>query len=664
MPGVTGTSAREASPLMDALPPLINATGRLREGGAAPEVALDTALALLALRVAEARNLLPAGTGDCSEDRDFADMLRALPAPPDASPDLSLAEAMGDLSAIPGHCLTPDLPGELYPLCLDGAPDLTDGVVTGRETRRRGGVFFTPRSLVESMLSLAWPEDAAPDSIRMLDPACGGGAFLLGAARHLRRMRGPEAAARIAAEVLHGVDRDPAALRLAARGLHLTLSTPGNPAHHPPERLRRAETLLAPEAPSCTWPSGGRENGAVQGLGFSETAARGGFDLVVGNPPYDVLTNFRDRPDARALAEGLRRSGRYPLSTTGQINLYRCFIERALALLRPGGTLVFVVPSGLLLDRAAAPLRTALVERHAADVFRLMGEKTRTFPGVTQSVVVFRCRRDAGEAGRIRIANNGRSSAVRPADLRTLGRERPCPPGSAADWALARWLARHALRRFDTIADGWVGEVDQTVYRRHMRKAPTPSPLARGTHCRPFRLDLPAEAAPPAFLDREGFLRQKGAAAGPCLGRVARERVAQLGIRNLETVPRLVAARVPPKVFLGNSLNAWIPRPGVPLLFLLGLLNARLLDWRFRFTSGNNNINLCEITPLPLPTRLPDSAVRRIARAAADCEDAALGAASETALAEARARLDRAVADLYHLPDDFREHLAEENPGG
>jgi SAM-dependent methyltransferase len=491
----------------------------------------------------------------------------------------------------------------------------------------------------------------------MLEPACGGGAFLQGAARRLRRTRPEEDAARAARAALHGVDRDPVALRLAARGLWLRLSEPGAAFDLPAGRLVRADTLLAPETPACAWPSGTAANAAVLGLGFRDVAARGGFDLVVGNPPYDVLTNFGTHPDARATAEALRASKRFPLSTTGQINLYRCFIERALRLLRPGGTLVFVVPSGLLLDRAATAIRRALVEQHAADLFRLSGEKARAFPGVTQAVVVFRCRRDAGQAGSIRVVETDRASTVRPADLRALGRDLPCPAGSETDWALARWLVRNAPRRFDTLADGWVGEVDQTVYRRFMSNAPTGTRLARGAHCTPFRLDLSGGASAPAWLEREGFLRRKGSAARACLERTRRERVAQLGIRNLASVPRLVAARVPPEVFLGNSLNVWIPQSGVPLLFLLGLLNASLLDWRFRFTSGNNNINLCEIATLPLPTRLPDAAVRRVARAAADCEDAA-AEPDAAAFLETRTRLDRAVGDLYHLPDEFRRHLA------
>jgi len=120
----------------------------------------------------------------------------------------------------------------------------------------------------------------------------------------------------------------------------------------------------------------------------------GGFDAVVGNPPWDAMKlqqvewfaarrpeiagapRAADRrrmvaaleragdPLAREFAEAgaraaaamrmARQGGDYPLLSGGDVNLYSLFTERAMALLRPGGMAGLLVPSGIASDRTAA----------------------------------------------------------------------------------------------------------------------------------------------------------------------------------------------------------------------------------------------------------------------------------------------------------------------
>jgi len=92
---------------------------------------------------------------------------------------------------------------------------------------------------------------------------------------------------------------------------------------------------------------------------------RPGFDAVIGNPPWEVV-----RGDREALAFH-RRSRVYASSVSGHGNLYQLFAERAIALLRHGGRLGLVLPSGLATDHHAAPLRRRLLQE--CDVDALVG---------------------------------------------------------------------------------------------------------------------------------------------------------------------------------------------------------------------------------------------------------------------------------------------------
>ena len=121
----------------------------------------------------------------------------------------------------------------------------------------------------------------------------------------------------------------------------------------------------------------------------------GGFDAIIGNPPWDRIKQqeiewfatrdpelaraptaaarrkgikkLRDRgeplaaafDEAKQRADSLlalfRTSGDYPALGKGDINLYSLFIERALNVLKPGGMVGLLVPSGIYADKTAAP---------------------------------------------------------------------------------------------------------------------------------------------------------------------------------------------------------------------------------------------------------------------------------------------------------------------
>ena len=120
----------------------------------------------------------------------------------------------------------------------------------------------------------------------------------------------------------------------------------------------------------------------------------GGFDAVIGNPPWDRIKlqevewfatrapelalaptaaarrqgiqRLRDAgdplagafDDAKARADSLgqlvRVSGDYPLLGGGDINLYSLFVERAMHLVRPDGLVGLLTPSGIYADKTAA----------------------------------------------------------------------------------------------------------------------------------------------------------------------------------------------------------------------------------------------------------------------------------------------------------------------
>ena len=128
--------------------------------------------------------------------------------------------------------------------------------------------------------------------------------------------------------------------------------------------------------------------------GWQDVRPQGGFDAVIGNPPWDRIKLqevewFATRaprlalaPTAAARKEGIlrlrnqgvplvdeydaakeradrlgqlvRASGDYPLLGGGDINLYSLFVERAMGLVKPDGFVGLLTPSGIYADKTAA----------------------------------------------------------------------------------------------------------------------------------------------------------------------------------------------------------------------------------------------------------------------------------------------------------------------
>ncbi len=523
------------------------------------------------------------------------------------------------------------LPGELYEWLLH--TPLTDDPA-GQEELRAGrlasGSFYTPSALVDRMVALVEPTI----SDRILDPAMGCGYFLLGCIEALSGELPPPDLQKWATRALHGQDINPGAVAVARLCLWLRLSTQQTPFLPSPEQFCVADTLLQPLPMS-------------------------GYDCVIGNPPYDVLTNFARRPENAAYAKALRDSGNYTDALQGQLNLYRCFIERGLQLLKPAGRLCYIVPATLTADKTAGRLRQELLDKHAADHFCFLKENDPRFPGICQSTVIFRARRDAGPACQVVIDSAGCATRLSRKELREW--EYRIPRTGAAGLRLHRWLTEHCAATFSDLCTARVGEVDQTVYRDFIRNEPTGSILLRGCHLRPFYADLGENDPCGRYLDAEGFLLRAASKRQLLDKLLSQPRVIQLGIRNLCCRPRLVTAILPAGIYCGNSINVYLPRAGTSLALLAGLLSSRLYDLLFRLNSTNNNINLHEVLRLPAPSLDRPDLVRGIEEAYRCCAEAAGSGGAADAF---RTTLDTAVEDALFLPHDLRTevtHLASTN---
>ncbi len=212
--------------------------------------------------------------------------------------------------------------GEAYQACL--AP----------EFRKRHGIWYTPPDLAiglaaEAARLMLADERPDPARVRVLDPACGGGIFLVAA----REVIGPVAAElsldRVPAIELVGADIDSGALEMA----RLALGSPEG--GKPPSR--RLEDPASGQIQAVRQSIELLKGDALLDVDFSPWAE--GFDLVITNPPYVRADGGPEIADLRRRVEA---SGRFE-SLAAKWDLAAAFVERGLQLCRPGGLAVYLL---------------------------------------------------------------------------------------------------------------------------------------------------------------------------------------------------------------------------------------------------------------------------------------------------------------------------------
>jgi len=293
--------------------------------------------------------------------------------------------------------LPADILGHVYEQFLGKVIRLTAGhravVEEKPEVKKAGGVYYTPTYIVDyivkntvgKLLEGMTPKEAG--SLRTLDPACGSGSFLLGAYQLLldwhqawyaghdperwargrgpRIFRGQDAEwrlttaerKRVLLDCIYGVDIDPQAVEVTKLSLLLKVLE-GEDAESIGKTLSLLRERALPDLgkniqcgnsligtdfydehliDTLTEEERYRINAFDWETAFPEIMKQGGFDVVIGNPPY-VRLLLAGRAEVAYAKEVFQ-------SAVGHYDTYALFVERGTNLLRVGGSFGMIVPN-------------------------------------------------------------------------------------------------------------------------------------------------------------------------------------------------------------------------------------------------------------------------------------------------------------------------------
>ncbi|MDP1591895.1 MAG: N-6 DNA methylase, partial [Prosthecobacter sp.] len=199
----------------------------------------------------------------------------------------------------------------------------------------------------------AWQE--VLKTLRILDPACGSGAYLIEAFdqlhalyeisnARLEELRGHRTLFDLDRQILqhnlYGVDLNAEAIQICQLSLWIKTAAHGKMLTALDHSIREGNSIISDPAvhpKAFDWQTA-----------FPEVFAQGGFDVVVGNPPYvrqELLTPFKPWLEA------------HYASYHGMADLYVYFYELGLRVLKPGGLMSYIVTNKWMKAGYGEPLR-------------------------------------------------------------------------------------------------------------------------------------------------------------------------------------------------------------------------------------------------------------------------------------------------------------------
>ncbi|KAA0001077.1 MAG: hypothetical protein FE040_01065, partial [Thermoplasmata archaeon] len=341
-----------------------------------------------------------------------------------------LGEIIEDLYSINFRKFDFDILGNTYETYLGHTlyfkEDGKLGLKPSQETRKESGIYYTPpyvvdyivKNTVGEVLKNKKPEEV--EKIKVLDPACGSGSFLIkafdyfkdyyekenekrqreiaekikeymgkgGNSLHIFDNSGHEEIKgfekKILNENLHGVDLDSQAAEIASVNLMLKALKKGEKL---PlilgENVKVGNSLISGSEEELKkyfgddWKKKKPFNWEEEFPDVFDPAlpeAQRGFDVVIGNPPYIRVQNLPEE-DRKFFAKNFE-------SALGSYDIYVLFVEKAIELLNEGGKFSFIMPLKFFQADYGRKLRKLILENCNIDMIVDFGT-TKVFGDAT-----------------------------------------------------------------------------------------------------------------------------------------------------------------------------------------------------------------------------------------------------------------------------------------
>ncbi len=245
-----------------------------------------------------------------------------------------------------------DILGKLYELFISP------------EERKKLGQFYTPEIVMDYILDqVGYAAEQNIANKKIIDISCGSGGFTTRAVSrlivHLKNKKyKPEEIIKHIINNIYGLDINPFACYLAETNillqfLDLIVEAKERDKNYLVSKINifRTNTIESPNLLSKDLP-------IVKEIKNKTGRFAQGFDFVVGNPPY-LEAKKMDKKTKKLCAETC------PNTAKGAFDLFVCFIDKGLRLLKTGGKFGYIIPNKFLIANYAKKMREELLNQYS-----------------------------------------------------------------------------------------------------------------------------------------------------------------------------------------------------------------------------------------------------------------------------------------------------------
>ena len=333
-----------------------------------------------------------------------------------------LYKVPGSIANYDFSIMEPDVLGSVYEQYLGYVTslrkkDFEEQQEVTRKHRKEQGIYYTPTFVTNYIVKETvghFLKDHTHNEIlnmKILDPACGSGSFLIRAFDELLNYHASVRSKPVVELDQHerlqvllsnifGVDLDKQAVEIARLNLLLRTLTERAELEMLENNIQRGNSLISGTEEELknyfgkNWKDKEPFNWEDK---FPSIMSNGGFDVVIGNPPWVSLSGKHKSLDLSQ--QELQYLSDTFHSSTYAPNLYEVFIWRALGLLKDGGLFSFIVPDRLATNQQFTKLREHILQNFTVErlLFRY------PFPGVIADTMILVIRKAKPKDNNIEI---------------------------------------------------------------------------------------------------------------------------------------------------------------------------------------------------------------------------------------------------------------------
>lgn len=382
----------------------------------------------------------------------------------------------------------------------------------------------------------------------------------------------------------------------------------------------------------------------------------GGFDAVIGNPPYGLL-NKKQNQNTSIMADEYelkyyKTNLVYQPAKGGMINVFRLFICKSFNLLRKDGHLSLIFPMAFMCDLSASSLRRYVLEENKIDYLEAFPERDnenkRVFKSAKMSVCILGASKTKTKGSikfPVRISDdrfvdiNNPKTWMSKDDIELIdANSLTIPLMTPPEYEVILKVCKGSQRMME-FSKCYTGEIDLSLNKKYVHLENTYTKMLRGAQVQKFYITDDISQGDILYLDDVLYLKENDT---PRSKHHCEKRIVMQGITGVNEKYRLKMTISDEGMFCANSVNYLIC--GEMTYYFLGLLNSHLLNWFFAKLSTNSNVNGYEVDNIPI--KIANDALMR------EVESVVQSLLEEPNNQQMLQELDAVVYKIYSLTED------------